>query len=149
MKDAYKPLWVILFVIAGLLAMVGIARMRGAATAGDGQDHIPWKTDLTAAREQSAKERKPILLYFTAPWCGPCQEMKRTTWADPRVAAAAGAMIPVKIDVDEQKAVSREFGVQGIPRVEWVEPDGSHHLVFEGLVTPDEFLSRIPATPPK
>ena len=49
--------------------------------------------------------------------------MKRTTWADARVAAAVEqGFIPVKIDVDEQPAVAREFGVSGIPRVEAVRP---------------------------
>ena len=141
MKDAYKPVWLVLFVAAGLAAVVGVSRMRGAAD--NGPEKVAWTTDLDAARERSAKEHKPVLVYFTASWCGPCQRMKTTTWADAKVAAAVANYIPVKVDIDEQRAVAAQFGVQSIPRVEVLGPGDARALVVEGGVTPDEFLSSL------
>src|SRR3954451_16275422 len=141
MKDAYRPIWVLLFVVAGVAAVVGIARMRNADRAAtDAQERIPWTTDFAAARARSTETNKPILIYFTASWCGPCQRMKGTTWADDRVAAAAAQYIPVKVDIDEQGDLARQFGIDGIPHVEVIGPDGTRRLVTSGAAGPDEFL---------
>ena len=142
MKDAYKPVWVILFVVAGMVAVAGISRMNRGGVAGDGQGKIPWQADLAAARERSAKENKPVLAYFTASWCGPCQRMKQGTWNDSGVADAVnGRYLPVMIDIDQQSAVAREFGVQAIPRVEVIQPNGDRRTLAEGYAEPDQMVA--------
>jgi thiol:disulfide interchange protein len=136
MKQAMKPVWVILFVLVGMLAVVSISQFTGG-----GEDRIPWQHDLPAAQTASTRESKPVLLYFTASWCGPCKRMKETTWADERVATALTKYIPVKIDIDQQKDVALKYGVDGIPRVDVISPDGSHKVIMTGAAGPDEFLS--------
>jgi len=138
MNRSFRPVWFILFVVAGLSAIVGISRMQ--ETRADENERIPWTHDLAAARKQSVKENRPILIYFTAKWCEPCQRMKKTTWADEHVAIAVSKYIPVKIDVDDQRDIAREFGVEGYPRVERIEPTGERRLLTDGLMTPEEFL---------
>lgn len=142
MNSAYKPLWVILFVVAGLVAVVGISRSQGGGAAGDGRGKIDWQSDLAAAGERATREGKPVLAYFTASWCGPCQQMKRGTWADSAVADAVNRRyVPVMIDVDDQPAVARQFGVRGIPRIEVIRPGGDRRPLAEGYATPADMLA--------
>ena len=47
-----------------------------------------WRSDLTAALENAAAQDKPVLAYFTAEWCPPCQIMKREVW--PREVGSPG-----------------------------------------------------------
>ncbi len=51
-----------------------------------------------------------VLLDFTAPWCGPCQQMH------PIVDRLASAGYPVrKVNVDQDKQLAARFGVSSIP----------------------------------
>lgn len=140
MKDAFKPVWLILFVVLGLIAVVGIGHFVG----GGGEERVPWQENLPAARTASTRDSRPILLYFTADWCPPCKQMKKTTWADERVAGALQAYIPVRIDISKQEDVARQYGVSGIPRIEIIEADGTRNLLVDHYVTPDELLILLP-----
>ena len=102
-------MWFILLCVAAVAVMVGIYRF---VTPGD---RIPWRDDLPAARAEAAAANKPVLLYFTADWCGPCQYMKRSVFPDLSVAAAMEGYIPVKIDTDRHPALTRQFQVASIP----------------------------------
>src|SRR5690349_2005915 len=118
MNTAYRPLLVVFAVVIGMVLLYGWRN------SGDGHENIPWRTDLAKAKGEGAAAHKPVLVYFTATWCGPCQNMKSQTWSDPRVEAALGKVIPVKIDVDHQPNVARDFNVDGIPRLQLIQPDG-------------------------
>lgn len=142
MNDAAKPVWFILFVVLGLAAVVMIARSGGGT--GDGKGLIAWQSDVAAAKEQSARDGKPVLMYFTAGWCPPCQKMKSSTWLDSQVAAVVnGKYIPVMVDVDQQRDVASAYGVQGIPRVEVITPNGERQLVTEGYLPAAEMAGAL------
>jgi thiol:disulfide interchange protein len=76
---------------------------------------VPWQNDLGAAQEKSRITHQPVLLYFTAEWCGPCQSMRRHVWSDPQVAEAAKAYIPVRVDVDKQAELALKYKVEAMP----------------------------------
>lgn len=131
----YRPLIAVVAIAVGMVVFAGIRK------AADGKENIPWRKSLAAAREESAASKKPVLAYFTATWCGPCQEMKHTTFADARVEEALKqSVVPVKIDVDENPDIARDFGVTGIPRMQLIKPDGEVGSAQVGLTSADELL---------
>lgn len=131
----YRPLMVVIAVAIGMAVFAAIRK------AGEGKENIPWRLSLTDARQEAAASGKPVLAYFTATWCGPCQQMKRTTFADPRVEAALkDSVVAVKIDVDEHPDLARDFGVTGIPRMQLIRPDGQLGPARVGLTSADELL---------
>ncbi|HEY7115453.1 MAG TPA: thioredoxin family protein [Tepidisphaeraceae bacterium] len=134
MKPAFKPVLVVL----GMVALMAAFTLIRHAT--EPNDAVPWRKDLQTAKQEGAAAHKPVFAYFTAPWCGYCQDMHRQTWPDPRVADALKDFVPVKIDVDAFPDVARQFQVQGIPRMQLIQADGSAGPARVGFTTADELI---------
>jgi thioredoxin 1 len=72
----------------------------------------------TAVTEQSFEEEvlqsdKPVIVDFWAEWCGPCHAVAPVL--DRIVEERNGDLKLVKVNIDEQPALSQRFGVQSIP----------------------------------
>ena len=135
-RDAYRPLWVIVFVVTGFVALGGLSWLRGG-----GKELVPWRSDWEAARAEAVRDRKAVFVYFTAEWCGPCQELRRTTWSDRRVAEVLGkSYVPVRIDIDKQPGLAREYNVESIPWFGVLDEQGRPVRMSSGWMGTDEFL---------
>jgi putative thioredoxin len=64
-------------------------------------------------------KRRPVLVDFWAPWCGPCKQL--TPLLEKVVKAAKGKAKLVKMNIDEHPAVfqqlAQQMGIQSIPAV--------------------------------
>ena len=138
MKQSLKPFFGILLiaaVVAGFILVPKVLRANEVA---------PWTSDYAAAKQQAAAQHKLVLLYFTATWCGPCQEMKHTTFADREVERAVTAkLVPVKLDVDENRPLAQQFGIESIPNFKIIDGEGRVLKEQAGYMTSAEFLAWI------
>jgi thioredoxin 1 len=72
----------------------------------------------TAVTEQSFEDEvlqsdKPVIVDFWAEWCGPCHAVAPVL--DRIVDESNGDLKLVKVNIDEQPALSQRYGVQSIP----------------------------------
>ena len=135
MNGAYKPLWGVLAILVGVSAVVVASRLMQP------KELVPWRHDLAAATSEARQSGKPLFLYFTASWCGPCQEMRRTTWSNASVERALQGYVPVKIDVDEHPDLVQRYHVEPIPAF-IVQPagiDAPPTKSTAGAMLPEEF----------
>jgi thiol:disulfide interchange protein len=102
---------------------------------------VPWRTDFAAARQEARSAGKPVFAYFTAAWCGPCQSLKHTTWADKDVEAALRGYVPVKIDVDQNQELARQYNVRAVPSFAVLGGDGEPLKQVDGALPPEELLN--------
>ena len=57
------------------------------------------------------------VLYFTAPWCGPCKMLAKNL-------ESVTTETPIEVvDIDENSALAAKFGIRGVPTLVMVEGD--------------------------
>lgn len=136
MRRTFKPIWglfAILLVAAGVSAFVNLHQPR---------ELVPWRSDIQKAMDDAGKTGKPVFLDFTASWCGPCQRLKTSTWADPDVNAAMKDYVPVQVDIDQNPGLAVQYHVDqsGIPTFVVLDKDQKLVKISTGYMPPDEFL---------
>ncbi len=67
---------------------------------------------------------KLTVIDFNATWCGPCKRFA-PTFEDVAEEYATQANF-VSVDVDKFPELATKYGVQGIPNVTFIKPDGSY-----------------------
>jgi thioredoxin-related protein len=85
--------------------------------------------------------QKKTVLFFTASWCHWCDKMKQTTLNDAKVKAALANYSLQIVDIDQDRATAKKFGVRGVPAYVITDVQGAKIKSGDGYKPPDEFLS--------
>ncbi len=75
--------------------------------------------------EQATREGKPMLLFFTAPWCEYCHQMANEAFVQEQVVSLSQRFVCILIDADREPDVCRQFQVRGYPTIQFLSPWGT------------------------
>lgn len=131
------------------IALVSVGAFAGILGAVKPAEALTWERhDVEGALARAVTERRPLLLDFTAAWCGACKELDKKTFSEPRVGEELGRFVAVKVDAtnnDDPKveAMLARFKVLGLPTVVLFDSRGKEAVRFNDFVPPDEFLKSI------
>lgn len=78
-------------------------------------DHIHHVTDDTFESEVLHSD-VPVLVDFWAEWCGPCKMIAPSL--DELAKEYAGKLKVTKLNIDENSATPRKYGIKGIPTLQ-------------------------------
>jgi thioredoxin-related protein len=107
--------------------------------------HITFLNDFEAAKTEALKSKLPIIIDFFADtsWCQYCTQLDSLTFGDSLVMEMANEFVFVKINVEADKDLARNFGISGYPTIVLTKSDGAEIDRIEGFIEPTEFYNQI------
>jgi len=109
-------------------ASTGAAAGNGAS----GGDIIDVTTETFLKDVMEESKRRPVLVDFWAPWCGPCKTLGPVL--EKVVKAAGGKVRLAKMNIDDHPVIPGKLGIQSIPTV----------YAFSGGQPVDGFMGALP-----
>lgn len=151
MKPNAILLAVALLIVAGPPSSAADAEPVAAATAAEAAP----PDDVAAAAALARERGLPLLLHFTADWCGYCRLMERQvfsrdawkSWAATGVVVAAVAL-PASADdpvPDSVRDLAVRYGIEGVPTYVLLSTNGVElaRWSWRGVETPEAFARKI------
>jgi thiol:disulfide interchange protein DsbD len=128
----------------GLLACV-----RGLEAPNEGG--LVWRADLLRAEREARSSGRPMLVDFSASWCGACGELDRHTFSDPDVVREGQRFVTVRVDLSpgsdsaEKRGYLQRYAQRGLPLVVLHRADGTEASRVTGFMPPGDFVSLLRA----
>lgn len=123
----------------GALA-IGCCLISGAR----GEPGVRWQTNLDTAKKMAADSNRLVLIHFTASWCRWCKPLEQNVFNQDAVAQAIEAhYVPVKLDFDQDRALAKQYGINGPPWDVVIMPDGQVVRDFNSPQKPDQYITRV------
>ena len=131
MKQILKPIAMTLLLILG----------GGTAIAQTDFRSLSFEEALQAAK----KEKKMVFIDFYTDWCGPCKNMAKNVFPQPKVGAFMNPrFVCLKLNAEKEgKELARTFKVSAYPTYVVTDATGAKKMTAKGSMDADEFIAKI------
>lgn len=101
------------------------------------------ESDFKKAIAEAKKQNKPLFIDLYATWCGPCKQLKKTSFADKDAATFFnGNFINVSVDVDKGQGpdLAKTYQVTALPTLIVADTSGNVILYTQGYVNAKQLV---------
>lgn len=143
------------FALIGFMDKAGVHLNTGETagrTAGNGETAgaaMAWKPYKESILKAALADHKPVIMDFSADWCGACKELEKYTFSDPRVRALSDKFALLHIDATEESAelnaLKKQYSIVGLPTMLFFDSSGHlrTELTLTGFEEADAFMKRM------
>jgi thioredoxin-related protein len=115
-----------------LLSVALVIPMQAAAGSGD-KAKINWSSYAKAQKDGS--NGRKYFIYFFSDHCGYCKRLESKAFSDTTVIDYINAnYTPVRVNIDKESKLAVRFGVQGVPDLRFLSPDGENIARWPGYI---------------
>lgn len=103
-------------------------------------------TSYGAVTKASKENGKPVILVFSAAWCGPCQKMKKEVYPSSEVQPLQDKFNWAYLDIDEEanSKLAEGFKVETIPHLFFLDSTGKTTLDdLKDVTPPKDFAKKL------
>lgn len=112
--------------------------------AADLQGPVQWQLSPRTALQTAKEQQRPILMYFTADYCGYCKKLDRNTWSNPAVADKLNSeFVPLQLDGDKFGELAEMLSVRGYPTMVVISPEGKELGRISGYIDATQMQKRL------
>jgi thiol:disulfide interchange protein DsbD len=107
-----------------------------------------WAPYTTAAVE-GARNKKVVIIDFSAEWCAACHELDKFTFGNLEVKRKMANALLLKVDATQENEhvtpILEKYGVVGLPTIIFIEKDGNirKDQTLTGFEPPLDFIKRL------
>ncbi len=125
------------FVLLSALAVLALSLATPSIAAP--QFYNDYNSGVAAAKAAN----KPMVVVFSAAWCGPCQHMKQAVYPSAPVAPYHDDFVWVYLDIDDPRNATAvaQHRVGPIPHISFKDSSGSSVETLKGATRPDQFAN--------
>ena len=119
---------------------------------GPPEAQLPWQPFSERALVQAREQKRPVLIYFHADWCGPCHILERNTLNRKIVVEGAHDFMALRANMTDREsptvqAMAEKYSIVALPAVVFFGADGEERRLLRllGVETADRFIKRLAA----
>lgn len=113
------------------------------------ESKVRWTESVPTALKQSRETGRPLIVYFTADYCGYCRKMERETWSDSGVARRIqNEFVALKLDAEQNEELVARLGVKGLPTTIIFDADGQRVQTISGYSRPAAVIASLDSVTP-
>jgi thioredoxin-related protein len=127
-------------IIKSLIIILSIALAIPMAAAGTRDaGKINWSSYADA--QKSGSNGRKFFIYFYSDHCGYCKRLESKTFTDQTVADYINTnYMPVRVNAGTEKELASRFGIQGVPDLRFVSPEGENIARWPGYIESERLL---------
>jgi thiol:disulfide interchange protein len=116
-----------------------VQRLGELLAADPGVTWLPFE----AGRAVAQTLNRPMLVHFTAAWCGWCRKLEQETYPNPKVVARLRQCVCVQVNGDRRRDLTSKYGVRGYPTTLVLHPSGHVLRTIVGYRPPDAYAAEL------
>jgi len=96
--------------------------------------------DYATALQKGKDTQRPLLLFFTTPWCYQCTEMKRKVFQDKDIIATLNdRFLVVEVDISHEKGLKEDYRIYYTPTTMFLDSLGKPIIDLKGYIPTHRF----------
>jgi thiol:disulfide interchange protein len=93
---------------------------------------VPWVMDYEQGLSLARETGRPVMVFFTASWCGYCTQMVKGAFSEDAVVRAMEGLVPVFVDVDLRNDLMDGYAIRGVPTLIFLDSEGKRLTELSG-----------------